>query len=363
MSGLTYSGSGVDSGHAAHETRALARILAGTAAFREGTGASVMEHGYYASALRITDDLALGICTDGVGSKILVAERLGRLDTIGIDCIAMNVNDLICIGAEPICLVDYVGVERLAPGMLEEIARGLYEGARQARITIPGGETAQLPEMIRGSEPGKGLDLVGTAVGLVALDRLNDGGGVEPGDAVVALASSGIHSNGLTLARRALFGEDTGGLAFDEQVAELGRSAGEELLEPTRIYVAEAMEMFDAGIEIKAMCHITGDGLLNLNRVAAPVGWRLDSLAAPQPVFDLIARLGRVEPAEMYTTFNMGVGLCVVVAMEHADRICEIARSHGSEAQVIGHAIEGPQRVVELPAQGLRGQDAAFHAV
>jgi phosphoribosylformylglycinamidine cyclo-ligase len=192
------------------------------------------------------------------------------------------------------------------------------------------------------------------------MDRLNWGRDVEPGDVVVGLRSSGVHSNGLTLARRALFGPDAGGLAVGARVEELGRSAGEELLEPTRIYVAEAMEMFDSGIEIKAMCHITGDGLLNLNRVAAPVGWRLDRLPAPQPVFDLIARLGRVEQAEMYTTFNMGIGLCVAVRAEDADRVLEIARKHGGDGQVIGEAIEGPAKVVELPELGLIGEGAGF---
>jgi len=360
MSGLTYSGAGVDTDRAASETAALARILAKTAAFRTDTGTSVLEHGYYASALKITPELALGICTDGVGSKILVGEQLGRLDTVGIDCIAMNVNDLICIGAEPICLVDYIGVESLSPGLLEEVATGLLEGARQARISIPGGETAQLPEIIRGAAPGKGLDLVGTAVGLVPMDRLNWGRDVEPGDVVVGLKSSGVHSNGLTLARRALFGRDAGGLGVESHVEELGRSAGEELLEPTRIYVAEAMEMFESGMAIKAMCHITGDGLLNLNRVAAPVGWRLDQLPEPHPVFGLIARLGNVETAEMYTTFNMGVGLCVVVGADDAERVLEIARRHGGDGQIIGQAIEGPAKIVELPGLGLIGEGASF---
>ena len=319
MGGLTYSGTGVDTGRAAEETAALGRILAETAAFRTGMGESVLENGYYASALRLTEDLALGLCTDGVGSKILVAEQLGKLDTIGIDCVAMNVNDLICIGAEPIAMVDYIGLERLEPGMLPEIARGLREGARQARISIPGGETAQLPEIIRGTVPGKGLDLVGTAVGVVPLARLNDGRGVEPGDVVVGLRSSGVHSNGLTLARRALFGPDGGGLDVRAPVPEFGRSGGEELLEPTRIYVREVMEMFASGRTIKAVCHITGEGLLNLTRVAAPVGWCLDTLPEPHPVFALIGRLGGVEAAEMFTTFNMGIGLCVVVGEDDVD--------------------------------------------
>jgi phosphoribosylformylglycinamidine cyclo-ligase len=358
MGGLTYSRAGVDTSLAANETRALARILQETMAFRDGAGSSALEHGYYASAIRINDELALGICTDGVGSKLLVAELVGRYDTVGIDCVAMNVNDLICIGAEPLCMVDYVGVERLQPGVLAQVAEGLREGARQARITIPGGETAQLPEIIRGKEPGHGLDLVGTAVGLVPLARLNCGQDVLPGDVVVGLRSSGVHSNGLTLARRALF--DQAGFDAATERPELGRTVGEELLEPTRIYVREAMELFAAGIAIKAMCHITGDGLLNLTRVAAPVGWVLDDLPPPHPIFDLIAEAGRVETAEMYRVFNMGIGLCVVVAPDQADRVGEIAGRFGAEAHVMGRAVEGPAGTVRLPQQGIVGSGTAF---
>ena len=359
MGGLTYSKTGVDTGRAADETAALARILAETASFRRGVGESVLENGYYASALRLTDDLALGLCTDGVGSKILVAELLGRLDTIGIDCVAMNVNDLICIGAEPIAMLDYIGLERLEPGMLAEIAKGLREGARQSAISIPGGETAQLPEIIRGTVPGKGLDLVGTAVGVVPMSRLNDGGRVEPGDVDAALRSSGVHSNGLTLARRALFGRDGGGLDVRAHVAEFGRGAGEELLEPTRIYVREVMEMWGSGPTIKAVCHITGEGLLNLTRVAAPVGWCIDTLPEPHPVFAMIAKLGGVDAAEMFTTFNMGIGLCVVVGESDVDAISAIARAHGSEPHVIGRATD-KAGIVELPQHGLIGEGAAF---
>ena len=352
MSGLSYSDAGIDQGQAARETGALAKILKDTLALRPDTGRNVLAHGYYASALRINDDLALGICTDGVGSKILVGEMMGKLDTIGIDCIAMNVNDLVCIGAEPIAMVDYIGVERLSSGLLEQVARGLAEGAHLANISIPGGETAQLPEIVRG------LDLVGTAVGLVPMERLNWGQDVAPGDVVIGLKSSGIHSNGLTLARRALF--DVGGLKVDSHVDELGRTVGEELLEPTRIYVRDAMALFEAGVPFKALCHITGDGLLNLNRVAADVGFEIDTLPPPPPVFDLIGKLGNVESAEMFAVFNMGIGLCVIVGEADADRVCEIARGHGSDAHLIGRAVEADEKSVRLPKFGLYGTGTSF---
>ena len=357
---MTYSGTGVDTTKVADETRALARILAQTAAFRRGIGESVLDNGYYASALRITDDLALGICTDGVGSKLLVAERMGKFDTVGIDCIAMNVNDLVCIGAEPIALLDYIAVERLQPGVMAEIAKGLHEGAKQSRIVIPGGETAQLPEMIKGSKPGHGLDLVGMAVGIAPLPRINSGAGVEPGDVVIGLASSGVHSNGFTLARRALF--QGGGFDIDTHRPELGRTVGEELLEPTRIYVREAMDLF-AEVEVRALCHITGDGLGNLTRVAAKVGWVLDTLPEPLPVFRLIAEAGKVDPAEMYTVFNMGIGMCVVVRPEEVDAACAVALRHGAKPAVIGRATGENPGTVSLPKQRLRGSGTAFAPV
>ena len=352
MGGRSYSESGVDIDSAASATGKLAKILAATAAFRDGAGEPLVENGYYASAIQLTETLALGVCTDGVGSKLLVAERMGKFDTVGIDCVAMNVNDLICIGAEPICMVDYVAVERLDDDVMEQVAHGLVEGARQASISIPGGETAQLPEMIRGAEPGRGLDLVGTAVGLLPLDRINCGRSVTPGDVVVGLRSSGLHSNGYTLARRAL-----PDLAAKSD--ELGCTIGEALLEPTRIYVREAMAIWSSGIEVKAMLHITGDGLLNLLRTAAPVGWQLDALPEPHPIFRLIQQSG-VDLAEMFRVFNMGVGFCVVVKEDDVSRVAELASAEGSEAHVIGRAVASPERTVELTQYGLRGAGTSF---
>ncbi len=357
MGGLSYTRAGVDTTQVERETDALARVLAPTMKLRTGLGRSVLEHGYYASALRINDELALACCTDGVGSKVLVAEQMGKFDTIGIDCVAVNVNDMICIGAEPVAMLDYIGVERLHPGLLVEVAKGLAEGARQARISIPGGETAQLPEIIRGVLPGRGLDLVGTAVGIVPMKRLNDGRRVAPGDIVIGLRSSGIHSNGYTLARRALF--DGGRYDVDTHVKELGTTVGEALLAPTRIYVAEAMELFEK-LDVKAICHISGAGFLNLCRVAAPVGFVLDKLPPVPPIFDLIRKAGSVEVAEMYRVFNMGTGLCVTVAPKEADKACEIARKHGSDPFVLGHAVADPTRTVTLAQLGLSGNTTTF---
>jgi len=359
MSGLSYSTSGVDSARGDREKESLGRILAESLRFRRGVGESLVENGYYAAAVRVAPDLAVAISTDGVGSKILVAEQMGKLDTIGIDCVAMNVNDVLCLGAEPISLVDYIAVERLHDAMLVEVAKGLLEGARQAGISIPGGETAQLPDIIRGAVPGRGLDLAGTAIGLVAPDKINVGRAVTPGDVVVGLASTGVHSNGFSLVRRALFG--AGGLSVSSQVPELRRPLGEELLEPTRIYVRDVLEILGAGADVRAMLHITGGGFTNLLRVAAPVGWVLDALPPPPPVFELIRRLGGVEWAEMYGVFNMGIGFVLVVPEADVETVRAIAHKRGTASHVIGRVTD-ERGTVRIPQRGLVATDAGFAA-
>src|SRR5439155_13153619 len=234
-------------------------------------------------------------CADGVGSKVIVAEQARRFDTVGIDCVAMNVNDLVCVGAEPLALLDYVAVERADPEMLEGIARGLKAGAEAAGVEIPGGELAQLPELLRGHPSPWGFDLTGAAFGTVALDAIVTGRACAPGDALIGLPSSGIHSNGLTLARRALL--DEGDLALDDRPAELGgASVADALLEPTAIYVRAARELLGGDVPVHGLAHVTGDGVLNLLRLSTDVGFEIDSPLPVPPVFELSARHGGVEP-------------------------------------------------------------------
>ena len=201
-----------------------------------GLGRVVLPIGYFANVIEL-DGSGLALCTDGVGSKTMIADMLGKYDTIGIDCVAMNVNDMICVGARPLSLLDYIAVERTDAAMLDAIGAGLCEGARAAGVSISGGETAQLVDIVRG------FDLVGMAVGRVALDRVIDGGKVRPGDAVIGVRSNGVHSNGLSLARRAFFEGNRYGPAH--RFEELGTGIGEELLRPTAIYVPEAMEIIE----------------------------------------------------------------------------------------------------------------------
>ncbi len=211
-----------------------------------------------------------------------------------------------------------------------------------------------MAELIRGVRPGSGFDIVGTAVGLVPLDRVIVGEGLRDGDAVIGLASTGIHSNGLTLARRALF--EAAGYTIDQRLDNLGRPLGEELLEPTRIYVRPVLALLEAVPEVKALAHITGDGLLNLLRVQSDVGFEMTDLPEPHPIFTLIQQAGQVDEAEMFRVFNMGVGFAIVVPGEAADQTLETVRGAGApDARVIGRVNAREKGRILIPDRGLVG--------
>jgi phosphoribosylformylglycinamidine cyclo-ligase len=357
----TYQAAGVDT---AGEETALGLVLGHlerTLAFRRGRlGGVKLPNGFFANVLDLGNGRGLAISTDGVGSKVMIAQELGKYDTIGIDCVAMNANDVLCVGAEPLSMVDYLAVEVLDPAVVGEIARGLAVGAERANISIPGGEMAQLPESVRGSASGLGFDLVGTCVGDVALDRLIVGDGIVPGDAIVGLRSTGIHSNGLTLARRVLFGD--GRFSANTYSEDLAAKVGEVLLEPTRIYVREVLEMLRDGLQIKALVHVTSDGFLNLARIRRPIGYVLERLPAPQPIFALIQESGGVSDAEMFKTYNMGTGFCIVVAQADVDNARAIAGRYGVESDVLGHTVDDPRQRVWLEPKRLVGEDKQFAA-
>jgi phosphoribosylformylglycinamidine cyclo-ligase len=283
--------------------------------------------GHYASVLRIDERTGVAFGTDGVGTKMLIAERVGDFSTIGIDCIAMNVNDLICVGAEPIAMLDFILCREADPDVCRQIGVGLRAGAERAGIEIPGGEIAQVGEIVSGWE------LSGSAIGLVALDAIIDGGGVEPGDALIGLPSSGVHSNGYTLARRAL--ED---VRLDDD--RLGAPLGELLLAPTEIYVPAVLELLGAEVDVRGLAHITGDGLRNLTRLAAPVGYEISDPLDVPPLFRLIAELGEVPDDEMYEVFNMGCGFVCVVAAADEEAALRLLRGHYPAAKRIGTATD-----------------------
>ncbi len=275
-----------------------------------------------------------------------------KYDTIGIDCVAMNVNDMICVGAKPLSLVDYIAIEKADAAMLDEIAAGLCAGAERANISISGGETAQLKDII------SGFDLVGMAIGEVDLDKVVCGRHVAEGDVVIGVRSNGVHSNGLSLARKAFFEDHSYGI--DHKFDDLRGTLGEELLRPTDIYVPEAMEILQSVEGIKALINITSDGLLNLARVEAKVGFEIDRLIEPHPIFSLIQHHANVPDHEMFEVFNMGIGFCYVVDAKDQAQAIAILKRHNREAQRIGYAVSDPKRHVRILERSLLGYHKTF---
>jgi len=347
-----YAKSGVDTDEA---DRALARLLHEIAPTQAFGAQSEIGIGHFAAVVRV-GPLLLALTTDGVGTKLLLAQLADRYDTVGIDCVAMNVNDLICVGAKPVAMLDYIAVESADPEVFGAIGKSLAEGARQAGISIVGGETAQVRDMLRGAVKGKGIDLVGMALGVVPEGGLIDGSAIEPGDAVIGLASNGLHSNGYALARSVLLTR----LRPEDYLEELGSTLIDELLRPVTIYVPQVEALAAASVGGRALAHITGDGLLNLRRVEAPVGFEITDLPAPPPIFDLIERLGEVERGEMRTVFNMGIGFAAVVSEAEADKAVEIIRATGVEAWRIGRTVADPERRVRIREEGLVGISKHF---
>jgi phosphoribosylformylglycinamidine cyclo-ligase len=268
---------------------------------------------------------ALAMTTDGVGSKVLIANAISKWDTVGIDCIAMNVNDLYAIGAEPIAFVDYLAVEKVDPERAAQIAIGLARGAEISNMTIVGGETASLPEIIRG------FDLAGTAIGIVDKDKVVTGEKIRKGDVLVGVPGSGLHSNGYTLARR-IIAESK--YTYFDQMPGGKNTIGEELLTPTRIY-PEIVELVKE-CDVHGLAHITGSGLLKLRRISS-LGFEISDPLEPQPIFRFLQEQGNVDDGEMYRTFNMGMGFVVVVAEDEAAKACRIM---GPGTKVIGSIVK-----------------------
>lgn len=352
----SYTAAGVDTGL---EDRALAKIIASvrrTWPAGDGLGSVKLDVGYFANVVDV-GGIGLALTTDGVGTKVLIAQALRKYDTVGIDCVAMNVNDLLCVGATPLSMVDYIAVQQPDPEMLEEIARGLADGALEAGVSIIGGETAQLREIIVGNEAGTGFDLAGSAVGIVPLDKIIVGQDLQPGDVVIGIESSGIHSNGVTLARRALL--ERAGYSLHQVPPGLDVPLGEELLRPTHLYVKEVVELLSQDVSVKALIHITSDGFLNLSRVASPTGYVIENLPPVPPIFRLIQETG-VPPEEMYRVFNMGIGFCVVVDPGDVKRATRALESRGKKTHQLGYATRDEARRVTLKPVGLVGKGREF---
>jgi len=346
-----YASSGVDAGAADRAVAALVGVLKTIDVGRASR--SALASGHYAAVLEVAPNLGIAVGTDGVGSKLIVAEQAGRYDTVGIDCIAMNVNDVICVGAEPIAVLDYLAVERADETVMRAIGAGLKAGAEAAGVEIPGGEVAVLPELIRGHPSPNGFDLTAACFGTVALDSIVTGAACSPGDALIGLPASGLHSNGYSLARRAVQGD--GGLSLDATPAALvGASVADALLEPTVIYVRAVLELLRSGAEVRGLAHITGGGLLNLLRLHADVGFEISEPLPVPPAFELVRELGGVGPAEMWEVFNMGCGFAVVVPESDEAAAAELLARHHPGTRRIGTVTADADRLT-VPPLGLAG--------
>jgi phosphoribosylformylglycinamidine cyclo-ligase len=338
---LTYRAAGVDIEAGDEAVRRLAPHA------RSTTRPEVLGGiGAFASFVRVPagyTEPVLVSSTDGVGSKLKLAFLADRHDTVGIDLVAMGVNDVLVHGAEPLYFLDYIGASRVDPARIERIVAGVAEGCRQARCSLVGGEIAELPDLYAAGE----YDLAGFAVGVVEQSRLLDGAAVRPGDVVLGLASSGLHSNGFSLARRVVF--DALGLTIDAILPGTDGTVGDVLLEPTRIYVAAVLPVRE---HVHAMAHITGGGLPgNLPRVL-PAGCRAVVrraawAASAPPVFETLRQAGRVTDEEMFRTFNMGIGYVLIVPVDRAGFVAASVKAAGETVHAIGEIVAG-ERGVEL---------------
>jgi phosphoribosylformylglycinamidine cyclo-ligase len=328
---MTYAKAGVD---IEKETETIDSLISQIKSPKKGFGKPMDVPGHFTGLIDF-GDFALSMCTDGVGSKVLIANAMKKWDTVGIDCMAMNVNDMICIGAKPVAFVDYFAVEKHNSEMAKEIGRGLAKGAEQAGVSIIGGETATLPEIV------KGFDLAGTCLGYVNKKEIITGKNIKPGDKIIGLRSNGIHSNGLTLARKIIASKK---LTYKHNFPGTKINIGEELLKPTRIYVKEVMDILDKH-KVHGMAHITGGGLSNLPRLNKKVEFRITSPLKPQEIFNHLQELGNVKLHEMYRTFNMGMGFAIVADAGEVDGILKILKGR-IEAKVIGEVAKGEGAVI-----------------
>lgn len=334
--GLTYEAAGVniDQGNKAVE---LIKPLVARTKRPEVLGGLGGFGGLFALDLGKYQEPILVSGTDGVGTKLAVAQQVGKHDTIGIDCVAMCVNDILVTGAEPLFFLDYLAVGRLDPEQVRDIVAGVAEGCVQAGCALIGGETAEMPGFYK---PGE-YDVAGFAVGVVERSKVLDGSTIVPGDVVLGLKSSGLHSNGYSLARKVFL--EKMGLSPADYIPELGCTLGEELLKPTRIYVKLIQELLKSH-SLKGMAHITGGGLIENPPRVLPEGTHIvleyGNWPVP-PVFKLLAEAGKVAPLEMLRTFNMGIGLVLIVAADQAEAIIGWFRQQGEEISRIGQVVSG----------------------
>ncbi|MBC8251537.1 MAG: phosphoribosylformylglycinamidine cyclo-ligase [Candidatus Nitrosopelagicus sp.] len=322
---ITYKKAGVDISEIKKSQRAIGKLIESTHNLQK---MAKMTHGFghYAGIVEIPGGKLLATHTDGVGTKVIISNMLRKYDTIGIDCIAMNVNDIICIGATPISFVDYIAANKNDQNIFKQIVSGLVKGARKSAMPIVGGETAIMPDLISGK--GFGFDLAGMVVGILSKKEMVLGNKIKPNDVIIGIQSSGLHSNGYSLARKALLAK----YSVKDDIKGIG-NLGNALLCPTEIYVKPVLEALKK-CKINGLAHITGGSFTKLLRLKQ-IGYHLDSMPKTPALMQLIEDAG-VKNEEMYKTFNMGIGFCIISPENQVKNIHKIFNKHKMKSYEIG---------------------------
>ena len=329
MSGWTYEKSGVSIDQKSNAIKALVDKLEYK---RDGIGQNVRLPGLFASLIDFGDRY-ITMATDGVGTKLMIAEALNKWDTVGIDCIAMNVNDTICVNSEPTSFVDYIAIDKPNEDITREIGIGLQKGAELSNMEIVGGEIAVLPEIVNG------VDLSGTCLGYVEKDKIITGQDCAEGDLIISLRSSGIHSNGLTLARKIV---EANNIGWNDKISGLSKSVGEELLTPTEIYVRQVLEI-TSNYKVHGLVDITGGGLRNILRMKKGLQYVISDPVKPAPIFTKLQELGEVEDKEIYQTLNMSMGFTIIAPADDAEQIAKKYQN----AEIVGRVQKGDGVLLE----------------
>lgn len=291
--------------------------------------------GHYAGLIEFQSKV-FALHTDGVGTKVIIAQLMNKYDTVGIDCVAMNVNDVICVGAVPIGFLDYIALKKPNGYLVRELAKGLAKGAKQSNVAIVGGETAILPDLLNEKEKNT-FDLVGSVFGVADKKSLVIGNKITEGDIIIGLESSGLHSNGYSLARKVLLSK----YKLKNSHRFLECSIGEELLKPTRIYVKPILDLLGKLESIHGLAHITGGSFAKLARLNNKVNYYLDNLPEQENIFSLIQKAGKITVKEMYSTFNMGIGFCIVISKSDLNDVEKILEKNKVKYHQIGFITKG----------------------
>ena len=325
---LTYKKAGVDVSKIKQRHNTIGKIIESTHKLQKKVRI-VHGFGHYAGIVEIPGKILLATHTDGVGTKVLIANMMKKFDTVGIDCVAMNVNDIICIGATPISFVDYIAVNKNDKAALKKIVQGLVKGAKKANVPIVGGETAIMPDVISGNH--FSFDLVGMVVGMLTKKQMILGNKIKRGDVIIGVQSSGLHSNGYSLARKALLSK----YSLQDRIKGIGK-LGNALLTPTQVYVKPVLSVLEK-CKVHGMAHITGGSFTKLLRLKK-TGYLLDQMPTPLPIFQIIENEG-VSRQEMYKTFNMGIGFCVIAPKNEEDQINSTFKKFGMKSKRVGKII------------------------